>query len=485
MSLTTLIEGRTGAWEIVLGLEVHAQVASNAKLFSGAAVGFGAGPNEQVSLVDAAMPGMLPVINRHCVEQAIKTGLGLEAEINLWSRFDRKNYFYPDLPQGYQISQYKDPIVGEGLIEVERDDGTTFTVRIERLHLEQDAGKLIHDRDPNATVVDLNRAGTALMEIVSRPDMRSAEDAAAYVKKLRAILRSLGTCDGDMEKGNLRADVNVSVRRPDGPLGTRCEIKNVNSYRFIQAAIEYEARRQIEILEDGGRVDQETRLFDPVKNETRSMRSKEDAHDYRYFPDPDLLPLVLDPAWIKRIQDSLPELPDDKRRRLQTEYGLSAYDAGVLIIEGARADFFEAAAKGHDAKLTANWVANELLGHLAKDGLEITESPLAPAEIAGLVELIETGVISSKIAREVFEHMWAGEGTAAAIVEARGLRQVSDTGALEAMIDGLIAANPDQAESVKTKPQAIGWFVGQVMRQTAGKANPASVNEILKRKLGV
>ena len=480
-----LIEGRTGAWELVIGLEIHAQVASKSKLFSGAAVGFGAGPNEQVSLVDAAMPGMLPVINRVCVEQAVRSGLGLKAKINTWSRFDRKNYFYPDLPQGYQISQFKDPIVGEGEVEVERDDGSSFVVRVERLHLEQDAGKSIHDQDPHATFVDLNRSGTALMEIVSYPDMRSSDEAAAYVKKIRTILRYLGTCDGDMEKGNLRADVNVSVRKPGDPLGTRCEIKNVNSYRFIQAAIEYEARRQIEILEDGGRVDQETRLFDPVKNETRSMRSKEDAHDYRYFPDPDLLPLVLDPAWIKRIQDSLPELPDDKRRRLQTEYGLSAYDAGVLIIEGARADFFEAAAKGHDAKLTANWVANELLGHLAKDGLEITESPLAPAEIAGLVELIETGVISSKIAREVFEHMWAGEGTAAAIVEARGLTQVSDTGELEAMIDGLIAANPGQAESVKTKPQAIGWFVGQVMRQTAGKANPASVNEILKRKLGV
>ena len=480
-----LIEGRTGAWELVIGLEVHAQVASNSKLFSGAAVGFGAGPNQQVSFVDAAMPGMLPVINRVCVEQAVRSGLGLKAKINTWSRFDRKNYFYPDLPQGYQISQFKDPIVGEGEVEVERDDGTSFVVRVERLHLEQDAGKSIHDQDPHATFVDLNRAGTALMEIVSYPDMRSSDEAAAYVKKIRTILRYLGTCDGDMEKGNLRADVNVSVRKPDGPLGTRCEIKNVNSYRFIQAAIEYEARRQIEILEDGGRNDQETRLFDPVKNETRSMRSKEDSHDYRYFPDPDLLPLVLDPAWIKRIQDSLPELPDDKRRRLMSQYGLSAYDAGVLIIEGARADFFEAAVKGRDAKLTANWVANELLGHLAKDGLEINESPLAPAEIAGLVELIETDVISSKIAREVFEHMWAGEGTASAIVEARGLRQVSDTGELEAMIDGLIAANPGQAESVKTKPQAIGWFVGQVMRQTAGKANPASVNEILKRKLGV
>ncbi|HXQ13403.1 MAG TPA: Asp-tRNA(Asn)/Glu-tRNA(Gln) amidotransferase subunit GatB [Caulobacteraceae bacterium] len=480
-----LIEGRTGPWELVIGLEVHAQVASKSKLFSGAAVGFGAGPNEQVSLVDAAMPGMLPVINRVCVEQAVRSGLGLKAKINHWSRFDRKNYFYPDLPQGYQISQYKDPIVGEGEIEVDRDDGTSFVVRVERLHLEQDAGKSIHDMDPNATYLDLNRAGTALMEIVSYPDMRSSDEAAAYVKKVRTILRYLGTCDGDMEKGNLRADVNVSVRKVGGPLGTRCEIKNVNSYRFIQAAIEHEARRQIEILEDGGKIDQETRLFDPVKGETRSMRSKEEADDYRYFPDPDLLPLELDPAWVKAIQDRLPELPDDKRRRLMSQYGLSAYDAGVLVIEGARADFFEAATKGRDAKLTANWVANELLGHLAKDGLEITESPIPAADIAGLVELIETGVISSKIAREVFEHMWAGEGTPAAIVEARGLTQVSDTGALEAMIDGLIAANPGQAESVKTKPQAIGWFVGQVMRQTAGKANPATVNEILKRKLGL
>jgi aspartyl-tRNA(Asn)/glutamyl-tRNA(Gln) amidotransferase subunit B len=480
-----LIEGRTGAWEIVIGLEVHAQVASKAKLFSGAAVGFGAGPNEQVSLVDAAMPGMLPVINRACVEQAVRSGLGLKAKINLWSRFDRKNYFYPDLPQGYQISQYKDPIVGEGEIEVERDDGSFFTVRVERLHLEQDAGKLIHDMEPGATYVDLNRAGTALMEIVSYPDMRSSDEAAAYVKKVRTILRYLGTCDGDMEKGNLRADVNVSVRRPGGDLGTRCEIKNVNSFRFIEQAIEYEARRQIEIVEDGGTIAQETRLFDPNKGETRSMRSKEDAQDYRYFPDPDLLPLVLDPAWVKAIQDSLPELPDDKRRRLMSQYGLSPYDAGVLIIEGARADFFEAAAKGRDAKLTANWVANELLGHLAKDGLEITDSPISTADIAGLVQLIEEEVISSKIARDVFEHMWAGEGSAAAIVEARGLRQVSDTGALESIVDKLIAANPGQAEAVKTKPQAIGWFVGQVMKETQGKASPGAVNEILKRKLGV
>ncbi|HEX4709520.1 Asp-tRNA(Asn)/Glu-tRNA(Gln) amidotransferase subunit GatB, partial [Phenylobacterium sp.] len=351
-----LIEGRTGPWEIVLGLEVHAQVASNAKLFSGAAVGFGAGPNEQVSLVDAAMPGMLPVINRHCVEQAVKTGLGLKAQINLKSHFDRKNYFYPDLPQGYQISQYKHPIVGEGEVIVEHDDGSTFTVRIERLHLEQDAAKLLHDEDPNATYVDLNRAGTALMEIVSMPDMRSSEEAAAYVKKLRTILVYLGTCDGDMEKGNLRADVNVSVRKPGAELGTHCEIKNVNSYRYIQAAIEYEARRQIEILEDGGKIDQETRLFDPGKGETRSTRSKEEAHDYRYFPDPDLLPLELDQAWIDEIRASLPELPDAKKARLQSQYGLTAYDAGVLITEQARADFYEEAVKGRDPKLTANWV---------------------------------------------------------------------------------------------------------------------------------
>jgi aspartyl-tRNA(Asn)/glutamyl-tRNA(Gln) amidotransferase subunit B len=491
-----VIQGRTGPWEIVLGLEVHAQVASNAKLFSGAAVGFGAGPNEQVSLVDAAMPGMLPVINKHCVEQAVKTGLGLKAQINAWSRFDRKNYFYPDLPQGYQISQFKDPIVGEGEVIVERDDGSTFTVRIERLHLEQDAGKSLHDQDPNFTYVDLNRAGTALMEIVSRPDMRSSEEAAAYVKKLRTILVYLGTCDGDMEKGNLRADVNVSVCRPGdyekyretgsfSHLGTRCEIKNVNSYRYIQQAIEYEARRQIEILEDGGTVDQETRLFDPGKGETRSMRSKEEAHDYRYFPDPDLLPLELDPAWIKEIEAKLPELPDAKKARLQSQYGLTAYDAGVLIGDQARADFYEAAAKGRDAKLVANWVTNDLAAKLTAGGVEISESPIKPDEIAELVQLIEEGVISSKIAKDVFERMWAGEGRPREVVEKAGLQQVSDTGALEKIIDDLIAANPGQASAVKEKPQAIGWFVGQVMKATGGKANPGTVNQLLKSKLGI
>jgi aspartyl-tRNA(Asn)/glutamyl-tRNA(Gln) amidotransferase subunit B len=480
-----LIQGHTGAWEIVLGLEIHAQVASRSKLFSGAAVGFGAGPNEQVSLVDAAMPGMLPVLNRHCVEQAVKSGLGLGAQINAWSRFDRKNYFYPDLPPGYQISQYKDPIVGEGRIEVERDDGSTFAVGVERLHLEQDAGKSIHDADPDATLVDLNRAGTALMEIVSKPDMRTSEEAAAYVKKVRTILRYLGTCDGDMEKGNLRADVNVSVRRPGGELGTRCEIKNVNSYRYIREAIEYEARRQIEILEDGGKIDQETRLFDPGKGETRSMRSKEEAQDYRYFPDPDLLPLELDAAWIEAIRASLPELPDAKKARLVAQYGLSPYDAGVLVSEAAKADFFEEAARGRDAKLVSNWVTNNLMARLTEGDLEIDESPIPPADIAALVRLIEEDVISSKIAKEVFEHMWAGEGDPAAIVEKRGLTQVSDTGAIEAIIDAIVAANPGQVEQVKTRPQAIGWFVGQVMRESGGKANPAAVNELLRKKLGV
>ncbi|MDB5477076.1 MAG: gatB [Phenylobacterium sp.] len=491
-----LIEGRTGPWEIVLGLEVHAQVASNAKLFSGAAVGFGAGPNEQVALVDAAMPGMLPVINRYCVEQAVRTGLGLKAQINLKSHFDRKSYFFPDLPQGYQISQYKDPIVGEGEVIVELDDGSTFTVRIERLHLEQDAGKMLHDQEPNATYVDLNRAGTALMEIVSMPDMRCSAEAAAYVKKLRTILVYLGTCDGDMEKGNLRADVNVSVCRPGdyekfretgsfSHLGTRCEIKNVNSYRYIQAAIEYEARRQIEILEDGGKIHQETRLFDPGKGETRSMRSKEDAADYRYFPDPDLLPLELDPAWVKKIEASLPELPDAKKARLQAQYGLSAYDAGVLIIEQARADYYEAAVKGRDAKLVANWVTNELAAKLSAGNIDIADSPLKPAAIAELVQLIEEGVISSKIAKDVFERMWAGEGRASEIVEAAGLKQVSDTGALEGVIDTLIAANPGQAAAVKDRPQAVGWFVGQVMKATGGKANPAAVNQLLRAKLGI
>ena len=490
------IEGRTGAWEVVLGLEVHAQVASKSKLFSAAAVGFGAEPNSQVSLVDAGFPGMLPVINRHCVEQAVRTGLGLHARINAWSRFDRKNYFYPDLPQGYQISQFKDPIVGEGVLTVQRDDGTSFQVGIERLHLEQDAGKSLHDQDPDATYVDLNRSGTALMEIVSRPHMRSPEDAASYVKTLRTLVRYIGTCDGDMEKGNLRADVNVSVCRPGQfeafkesgdfkHLGTRCEIKNVNSLRFIQQAIAYEARRQVEILEDGGRIDQETRLFDAGRGETRSMRSKEEAHDYRYFPDPDLLPLVLDPAWIAEIEASLPELPDAKRARMQSQYGLSPYDAGVLAGDPVRADYFEAAAAGRDAKLAANWVLNDLSGKLAGAGLEFDASPIPAADVSALVGLIQDGTVSSKTAREVFEHMWAGEGAPAAIVEAHGLRQVTDTGAIAAAVDAIVAANPDKAAAARDRPQAIGWFVGQVMKATGGKANPAAVNEMLKAKLGL
>ena len=480
-----LIQGRTGPWEIVMGLEIHAQVASKAKLFSGAAVGFGAGPNEQVSLVDAGFPGMLPTLNRFCVEQAVRSGLGLRAKINLKSQFDRKNYFYPDLPTGYQISQLYHPIVGEGVVEVERDDGTFFEVGIERLHLEQDAGKLIHDLSPTESYVDLNRAGTALMEIVSKPDLRSPEEAVAYVKKIRTILIYLGTCDGDMEKGNLRADVNVSVRRPGQPFGTRCEIKNVNSFRFIAQAINSEARRQIEILEDGGSIVQETRLFDPGKGETRSMRSKEEAHDYRYFPDPDLLPLELEQAWIDEIRASLPELPDEKRRRFMSQYGLSQYDAGVLISEQAKADWFEAAAKGRDAKLVANWVTNELSARLAAEGTDFADCKLPPAHVAELVELIENGTISSKIAKEVFDHVWNGEGSPAEVVEKHGLKQVTDTGAIEKAVDEIIAANPDKAAAVAEKPQAIGWFVGQVMKATGGKANPAAVNEILKAKLGL
>ena len=491
-----LIQGRTGAWEIVMGLEIHAQVASKAKLFSGAAVGFGAGPNEQVSLVDAGFPGMLPTLNGHCVEQAVKTGLGLKAQINRRSQFDRKNYFYPDLPTGYQISQLYFPIVGEGVVEVEAEDGSFFNVGIERLHLEQDAGKLIHDLSPTESYVDLNRAGTALMEIVSRPDIRSPEEAVAYVKKIRTILIYLGTCDGDMEKGNLRADVNVSVCREGGyakfketgsfsHLGTRCEIKNVNSFRFISQAINYEARRQIEILEDGGSIVQETRLYDPTAGETRSMRSKEEANDYRYFPDPDLLPLELEQAWIEEIRANLPELPDDKRRRLMSQYGLSQYDAVVLISEQAKADYFEAAAAGRDAKLVSNWVTNELSARLAADGKDFSESPLPALQVAELVALIEEGVISSKIAKEVFDHVWAGEGSPRAVVEARGLVQVNDTGAIEKAVDEIIAANPDKAAAVADKPQAIGWFVGQVMKATGGKANPSSVNEILKARLGL
>jgi aspartyl-tRNA(Asn)/glutamyl-tRNA(Gln) amidotransferase subunit B len=479
------IKGATGDWEIIIGLEVHAQVLSKAKLFSGASAEFGGAPNDHVSIVDAAMPGMLPVINKFCVEQAVRTGLGLKAEINTYSVFDRKNYFYPDLPQGYQISQYKQPVVGEGEVLVDLDDGKSVTVGIERLHLEQDAGKSLHDQHPNMSFVDLNRSGCALMEIVSRPDMRSADEAKAYVTKLRQIMRYLGTCDGNMEQGSMRADVNVSVRRPGEAFGTRCEIKNVNSIRFMGQAIEYEARRQMEILEDGGKIDQETRLYDAKKGETRSMRSKEEAHDYRYFPDPDLLPLELEQSWIEAIKASLPELPDDKKARFVSSYGLSAYDAAVLGAERANADYFEVVAKGRDGKLSANWVINELFGRLNKEGKSIENSPISPAQIGGLVDLISSNVISGKIAKDVFEILWTEGGDPATIVEARGLKQVTDTGAIEKAVDEIIAANPDKVEQVKLKPSMLGWFVGQVMKSTGGKANPQAVNEILRRKIGI
>ena len=498
---TYTLKGETGDWELVMGLEVHAQVASEAKLFSGASTRFGADPNCNVSLVDAAMPGMLPVINRKCVEQAVRTGLGLKAKINKWSRFDRKNYFYPDLPQGYQISQFEHPIVGEGEIEVDvepahGDPAYSFPVRIERLHLEQDAGKSIHDMDPTATYVDLNRSGVALMEIVSKPDVRTPLEAAAYVKKLKSIVVALGTCDGDMEKGNLRADVNVSVCKPGAyekfretgdfsHLGTRCEIKNMNSFRFIQQAIEYEARRQIEIIEGGGKVDQETRLFDPNKGETRSMRSKEDAHDYRYFPDPDLLPLEIDDLFINNIRESLPELPDEKRARFEADYGLSRYDAGVLTADSERAEFFEAVAHKRDAKLAANWVSQELFGYLNREDLELSESPVSAVQLGELIDLISDDTISGKIAKDVFARMIEGEGNPGEIVEKHGLKQVTDTGAIEAIIDEIIAANPEQAASVKEKPKAMGWFVGQVMKASGGKANPQAVNQILRQKLGL
>jgi aspartyl-tRNA(Asn)/glutamyl-tRNA(Gln) amidotransferase subunit B len=480
-----LIDGATGKWEIVIGMEVHAQVLSKAKLFSGASAEFGADPNDHVSFVDAAMPGMLPVINRFCVEQAVRTGLGLKAQINKYSVFDRKNYFYPDLPAGYQISQYKQPIVGEGVIIVDLPGGKSITVGIERLHLEQDAGKSLHDQHPDQSFVDLNRAGVALMEIVSKPDLRSSEEAAAYLKKLRAIVRYLGTCDGNMEEGSMRADVNVSVRKPGGPLGTRCEIKNVNSMRFVAAAVEYEARRQIDIIESGGTIKQETRLYDNKKNETRSMRSKEEAHDYRYFPDPDLLPLEFDDAFIAKIKASLPELPDDKKERFIREYGLSPYDAGVLISERESADFFEQVAKGRDAKLAANWVINELFGRLNKENKSITESPVSARAMGSIVSLISDGTISGKIAKDIFEIVWTEGGDPAEIVEKRGLKQVTDMGAIEAAVDQVIAANPQKVEQAKAKPSMAGWFVGQVMAATGGKANPQAVSELVKKKLGI
>jgi aspartyl-tRNA(Asn)/glutamyl-tRNA(Gln) amidotransferase subunit B len=485
-----LIKGATGDWEVVIGMEVHAQVTSNAKLFSGASTEFGGEPNSHVSLVDAAMPGMLPVINEQCVKQAVRTGLGLNAKINLRSVFDRKNYFYPDLPQGYQISQYKSPIVGEGEVVVELAGGESVTVGIERLHLEQDAGKSLHDQSPTMSFVDLNRSGVALMEIVSKPDIRSSEQAKAYVSKLRSILRYLGTCDGDMEKGSLRADVNVSVRKVGGPLGTRCEIKNMNSIAFIGEAIEYEARRQIEIIEDGGSIDQETRLFDPNKSETRSMRSKEEAHDYRYFPDPDLLPLEFDQAYVDELKASLPELPDQKKARFIADLGLSHYDAGVLVAERESADFFETVlaklANGkRDGKLAANWVINELFGRLNKEGVAIGASPVSAAQLADIVELIGEGTISGKIAKELFEIVWQEGGDPRALVETRGMKQVTDLSAIEKVVDDIIAANPDKVAQAKAKPALMGWFVGQVMKSSGGKANPQAVNDLLKSKLGI
>ncbi|MDX5594443.1 Asp-tRNA(Asn)/Glu-tRNA(Gln) amidotransferase subunit GatB [Pseudovibrio sp. SPO723] len=479
------IKGATGDWEIVIGMEVHAQVTSEAKLFSGASTGFGNDPNANVSLVDAAMPGMLPVINEECVRQAIRTGLGLKAEINLKSVFDRKNYFYPDLPQGYQISQFKQPIVGEGIIYLDMKDGEKVEVGVERLHLEQDAGKSLHDQHPTMSFVDLNRSGVALMEIVSKPDIRSADEAKAYLTKLRTILRYLGTCDGNMDQGSMRADVNVSVRRPGGEFGTRCEIKNVNSIRFVGQAIEYEARRQIGILEDGGQIDQETRLFDAVKGETRSMRSKEEAHDYRYFPDPDLLPLEFTQAYVDDLAQHLVELPDDKKARFIAEYGLTSYDADILIAEKSSADFFEEVAKGRDAKLAANWVINELFGRLNKEGLELETSPVSAAQLGGIVDLIKGGTISGKIAKDLFEIVWSEGGDPAVIVEERGMKQVTDLGAIETIVDEILAANQDKAEQAKEKPGMLGWFVGQVMKASKGKANPQAVSDMLKAKIGL
>jgi len=479
-----MIEGRTGQWETVIGIEVHAQVVSKAKLFSGAATDFGAEPNTQVSPVDAAFPGMLPVINRFCVEQAVKTGLGLDAEINLHSVFERKNYFYPDLPAGYQISQYQQPVVGHGRVSLDMPDGTVREIGITRLHLEQDAGKSLHDQHPTLTFVDLNRAGVALMEIVSEPDLRSAEEAGLYLRKLRSILRYLGTCDGNMEEGSLRCDCNVSVRRPGEPLGTRCEIKNVNSIRYVMQAIEHEARRQIELIEEGGKIEQQTRLFDAARGITRLMRSKEEAHDYRYFPDPDLLPLVLDPDWVKRLRAELPELPGAKRARFVSEYGLSADDADVLVAEKETALFFERVAQGRNAKIAANWVMGELFGALNRHGNRIEQSPVSAEQLGALIDLIADGTISGRLAKDLFAEMFASGADPAAIVEAKGLRQVTDSSAIEAAIDAVLTAQADKvAEYRAGRDKLYGFFVGQIMRATQGKADPTLVNRLLKRKL--
>jgi aspartyl-tRNA(Asn)/glutamyl-tRNA(Gln) amidotransferase subunit B len=478
-----LIQGATGLWEVVIGLEVHAQIVSRAKLFSGASAAFGGSPNSHVSPIDAGMPGMLPSVNAFCIEQAVRTGLGLKAKVNKHSVFERKNYFYPDLPNGYQISQYAEPLVGHGKLTIDLPDGSAKDIGITRLHVEMDAGKSLHDQRPDATLVDLNRSGVALMEIVSEPDARSAEEAVLAMRKLRSILRYLGTCDGNMEEGNLRCDANVSVRRPGEAFGTRCEVKNLNSMRFVGRAIEYEARRQVELIEAGGTVEQETRLFDANKGETRSMRTKEEAHDYRYFPDPDLLPLELEDDFIERIRAELPELPDAKQARFVEQYGLSAYDAEVLVAEKASADYFETAAKGRDPKLVANWIITELFGALNRAGRDIALSPVTPERLGKLVDLIQAGTISGRIAKDVFSDMLESGDDPAAIVEKKGLKQISDTGALEKIADELIAANPGQVESYKNNPKALGWFVGQVMKATKGQANPQLVNQVLRRKL--
>ncbi len=482
--MSALVSGRTGDWEIVIGMEVHAQVVSNAKLFSGSSAVFGASPNHHVSLVDAAMPGMLPVINAECVKQAVITGLGLNAKINNFSVFDRKNYFYADLPQGYQISQFKHPIVGEGEVQIELADGSSHIIGIERLHLEQDAGKSLHDQHPSKSYIDLNRSGVALMEIVSKPEMHSAEQAAAYIKKLRSILRYLGTCDGNMEEGSLRADVNVSVRKPGEPLGTRTETKNLNSVRFIMQTIEYEVQRQIELIEDGGAVTQETRLFDTTTGMTRTMRGKEDAHDYRYFPDPDLLPLKFDDAFIAELKKDMPELPDEIKSRMVNEYGLSSYDANVLTEEKEVAAFYEIASAGRDRKITANWMSVELFGALNKAGIDLAQSPVSPEQLGGLVDLISDGSISGKIAKEVFANMFETGKDAKQVVEVKGLKQVSDEGAIISMIDEVLASNQDKVDEYRSgKDKLFGFFVGQVMKASKGQANPGMVNQILKQKL--
>lgn len=482
--MATMLQGQTGEWEIVIGMEIHAQIIAQSKLFSGASCQFGGAPNSHVSLVDAAMPGMLPVLNDYCVEQAVRTGLGLNALINTHSVFERKNYFYPDLPQGYQISQYLHPIVGKGEIEIDLPDGSVKKIGVTRLHLEQDAGKSIHDQHPTKSYVDLNRAGCALMEIVSEPDLRGPEEATAYISKIRMILRYLETCDGNLEEGSMRADVNVSVRKPGNPYGTRCEIKNVNSIKAVQMAIDYEARRQIEIIESGGTIQQETRLWDPAKGETRSMRSKEEAHDYRYFPDPDLLPLVLKSDWIDSIKQTLPELPDQKKHRFMNSFGLSAYDSSVLIAERSRANYYETAAAGRDPKIVANWLLNELLGQLNKDSKTIEDSPVSAAQLGGLVDLIIDQTISGKIAKDVFAEMMQTGKDAAKIVDEKGLKQVTDTGAIEKVVDEVIAENPKIIDDYKGGNEKVfGFLVGQVMKKSGGKVNPAIANELLKKKL--